>query len=63
MVLRSRKFQLLLALPVVAVLALPGEAKPVLSGAAPAQSEFGLFLDPHLPPVLSIVLPKAYAAD
>ena len=65
---KTFKYTLLLALPVVAALAIPGEAKPVGSqdvGVAIAdskplpQTEFGLLLDPHAEPVLHIDLPAA----
>lgn len=68
---KFRKLQLLLALPVVAVLALPGEAKTFISQdfaalapaaeSVPTQAVFGLLLDPHANPVLTIELPAAYS--
>lgn len=54
------RLQLLVALPLVAVLAIPGIAEqpaPVAQQVRP-QSAFGLFLDPHAAAEFSIVLPE-----
>ncbi len=66
--MRNRKFnlKLMLALPVVAMLAIPGAAKQVadidaavmVATTAP-QSAFGLFLDPHAEPILSYEAPAS----
>ena len=62
---RKLKSMLLVVLPLVAALAIPGEAAsvgaPDMSAAVgtPAlpQSEFGLLLDPHVEPVLYFAPP------
>ena len=64
---KNLKYTLMLVLPVVAALAIPGEAKPVASQdvalaadtLAIPQAEFGLLLDPYAEPVLHIELPSA----
>lgn len=62
-----RKFGALFALPLLALLAIPGEAKPIGTSDLPAlvadsapvpQAEFGFLLDPHAAPVLHIQLPS-----
>jgi hypothetical protein len=62
--IKSLRLKLLLALPVVVLVALPGEAKTSAQPAVtPApQAVFGLLLDPYREPVLHIELPKAYRA-
>jgi hypothetical protein len=61
------KMRIAVALAIVALLALPGEAKTVDNAAAAAptthaqpQQTFGLFLDPHAEPALHIELPAGY---
>ena len=65
---RSLKFTLLLALPIVAALAIPGEAASVSSQEGAVinadtkplpQATFGLLLDPHVEPVLHFAPPTA----
>jgi hypothetical protein len=62
------KWTLLLALPVIAALAIPGEAASVSGQDGVAvtadtkalpQEAFGLFLDPHVEPVLHFAPPAA----
>ena len=59
--------KLMLALPVVAMLAIPGAAKQVgevesVRQASAPQAAFGLFLDPHVEPVLSFAIPHSPVA-
>lgn len=56
---RNLKLKLMLALPVVAMLAIPGATAPMAesldnrpSTVDVAETGFGLFLDPHAEPVL-----------
>jgi hypothetical protein len=55
----SLLFNLAILGMVAALLTIPGEAKqPVPATAAAPQATFGLFLDPHATPVLSIDLAR-----
>jgi hypothetical protein len=63
------KAKFILALPLIALFAIPGEAsqtvsKPaVLSSAqrlVATQTALGLMLDPHQEPVLSVTLPRGF---
>jgi hypothetical protein len=58
--IRHLKLKVLLAVSVVAMLALPGEAKPVVQEGAVAQAAFGPLADPHVVPALHIELPAGY---
>jgi hypothetical protein len=67
MFVRGFAFKAVVAVGLIALVVLPGEAKPepAHASALPVavkstpQSAFGLFLDPHAEPVLYIELPKS----
>ena len=71
MFVRGFAFKAVIVVGLVALVVLPGEAKPEPAHASALavavkptpQTAFGLFLDPHAEPVLSIELPTAYKAS
>ena len=62
--MRNSKLKFVVAAGLVALIALPGAAKPTLDAtqSARTQSAFGLFFDPHVEPALVIDLPEGFSA-